>query len=107
MKHKSCKLQCACTHVTYSSNMAAVSKCYSLFTILRGKAVSLKHSMQILAREVLLVKAISMHVFLCYLEPRKHFSQGDHGEFSYKYSTRETANLVSVLLHNDLIKGND
>ena len=28
------------------------------------------------AREVLPVKAIKMHVFLCFLETRKHFSQG-------------------------------
>ena len=60
-----------------------------LFTILLDKVVSFKHSTQILAREVLPVKAINMHVFLCYLE-----SISIRGMFSYKYSTRETANLV-------------
>ena len=52
------------------------TKC-SLSTILPGKVVSFKHAMQVPAREVLLVKAINMHVFLCFFETRKHFSQGD------------------------------
>ena len=50
---------------------------YSLFTILLPKVVSFKHATQIPAREVLPVIAINMHVFLCYLETRKHFTQGD------------------------------
>ena len=39
---------------------------------------------QIPAREVLLMKVINMHVFICHLETRKHFSQGD---VSYNIST--------------------
>ena len=50
---------------------------YSLFAILLGKVVSFKHATQIPAREVLPVKAINMHVFLCFFEgatslKRKH-----------------------------------
>ena len=42
--------------------------CYSLFAILQGKVVSFKHATQIPAREVLPVKAINIHVFLCFFE---------------------------------------
>ena len=63
---------------------------YCLSNILLGQVVSFKHATQISASEVPLVKSINMHVFLCYLETRKHFSQGD---FSFGNSARETANL--------------
>ena len=57
--------------------MKDIALSYSLFTILLGKIVNFKHAMKIPAREVFPLKAINMHVFLCYLETRKHFSQGN------------------------------
>ena len=50
---------------------------YSLFTIVLCQAVSFKHATQMPAREVFLVRAINMHVLLCYFETGKHFSNGD------------------------------
>ena len=60
------KLKCRCSNCFL----------YSLFTILLPKVVNFKHSMQIPALEVLPMRAINMHIFLC-LETRKDFSQGD------------------------------
>ena len=51
------------------------------------------------ALEVLPMKAINMHVFLYYLDSKKHFSKG---MFSYKMYTTETAYLAFVSLENDL-----
>ena len=53
------------------------SPAYTLFAIFLSKIVSFKQATQISARELLAMKAINMHVFLCFLETRKHFSQGD------------------------------
>ena len=50
---------------------------FSVTCILLPKVVSFKHATQIPASEVLPMKVINMHVFLCYLETRKHFGQGD------------------------------
>ena len=50
---------------------------HGLFIILLGQAVCFKHATQLPACEVLLMEAMQIHVFLCYLETRKRFSPGD------------------------------
>ena len=54
---------------------------YILFTIFLDEVLSFKHATEIPAREV---KAINMHVFLCYLETGKHFSLGLFSHISSK-----------------------
>ena len=69
--------------------------------VLKGKVVGVKHPTQIPAREVLLVKAIKMHVLFATLRLE---SISVRGISSYKISTTKAANLVFVLL--DLTVGN-
>ena len=77
---------------------------YGLFTIFLGKVVCFKHATQIPAREVLLVKVKNMHMFLCFLETRKRFSQEE--VFISNFCKRNCKSSFFVLLHNDLIVGN-